>query len=58
VYRVFRQLENGELVHVALRDRLEQAAELAASLNATWPGEYVVRDSEDTDRDLPILDPS
>jgi hypothetical protein len=58
VYRIFRQIESGELVHVALRDRLEQAAELVASLNATWPGEYIVQDSETPDRDLPILDPS
>jgi len=49
---VFRQLENGEFVHVAARDELEQAVQLVEALNAHWPGEYVVRDSEGKDVDL------
>ncbi len=52
MYRVFRQLENGEFVHVAARDELEQAVQLVEALNAHWPGEYVVRDSEGKDVDL------
>jgi LPS sulfotransferase NodH len=52
VYRVFRQLESGEFVHVASRDELEQAVQLMEALNTHWPGEYVVRDSEGNEVDL------
>jgi hypothetical protein len=45
MYSVFKQLENGEFVHVASRDELGQAVNLAHALNAEWPGEYEVRDS-------------
>jgi hypothetical protein len=48
---VFKQLENGELEHVAYRDELEQALQLVETLCAHWPGEYVVRDSEGNDVD-------
>ena len=53
MYRVFRQLEDGELVHIAFRYQFEQAAELVATLSATWPGEYVVQNSEENDIELP-----
>jgi hypothetical protein len=43
MYRVFRQLENGELVHVASRGEREKAAQLVESLKVLWPGEYEVR---------------
>jgi hypothetical protein len=43
MYRVFRQLENGELVHVASRGEREKAAQLVESLKELWPGEYEVR---------------
>ncbi len=46
MYSVFKQLGNGEFVHVASRDELEQAVQLVEALYAHWPGEYVVRDSE------------
>jgi hypothetical protein len=46
VYRLFRQLENGELLHVASHDELEPAVQLVNTFNAHWPGGYVVRDSE------------
>jgi hypothetical protein len=45
MYTVLKRLENGEFVHVASRDDLQQALQLAQSLNAHWPGEYEVRDS-------------
>ena len=45
MYSVLKQIENGEFVHVAFRDELEQAVKLAHVLNAEWPGEYEVRDS-------------
>jgi hypothetical protein len=53
VYRVFRQLEGGELIHVASRDQLEGAAELVEALRADFPGEYLVRDCEENDIELP-----
>jgi hypothetical protein len=52
VYSVFKQLENGEFVHVASRNDLEQAVQLVETLNANWPGEYEVRDSEGNAVDL------
>jgi hypothetical protein len=53
VYRVFRQLENGELIHVASREQLEQAVKLVEALSEGFPGEYVVRDPEENDIELP-----
>jgi hypothetical protein len=52
MYSVLKQLENGEFLHVAFRDELEQAVQLVEALNADWPGEYAVRDSEGNDIDL------
>lgn len=52
MYKVFRQLGNGEFVQVASREELEQAVQLVEELNDHWPGEYVVRDSEGNDVDL------
>lgn len=52
MYRVFRQLENGEFVHVASREELEQAVQLVEKLNTHWPGEYAVRNSQGNDVDL------
>ncbi len=52
MYSVFKQLGNGEFVHIASRDEFEQAMQLVEVLNGHWPGEYVVRDSEGNDVDL------
>jgi hypothetical protein len=52
VYRVFRQLENGELVQVASRDELEQAVKLVEALSEVFPGKYAARDSEGNDLEL------
>lgn len=52
MYSVFKQLENGEFVHIASRDELEQVVQLMETLNSHWPGEYVVRDSEGNDVDF------
>jgi len=45
MYSVLKQLEDGQFVHVASRDDLQQAVDLAQSLSIHWPGEYEVRDS-------------
>ena len=51
-YSVFVQLGDGEFLHVASREDLEQAVQLVKALKASWPQEYVVRDSEGNDVDL------
>jgi hypothetical protein len=45
MYSVLKQLEDGEFVNVASRDNLQEALQLAQSLNVHWPGNYEVRDS-------------
>ena len=52
MYSVFRQVENGEFLHVACRDDLALAVQLVRELKTFWPAEYVVRDSEGNDVDL------
>lgn len=52
VYSVFRQLGDGDFLHVASRDDLEEALHLIGDLNTHWPGGYIVRDSEGNDVDL------
>jgi hypothetical protein len=49
VYKVFTKLGDDEFLFVASRDDLEQAKHLIEELNASWPHEYVVRDSMDND---------
>jgi hypothetical protein len=51
MYRVFRQLGNGELLHVASYDDFEQVVQLVKAFKAHWPGGYLVRDSEGNDVD-------
>ena len=46
MYTAFKQLENGEFVHVVSCDLLEEAVQLVDSLNALWPGGYEVRESQ------------
>ena len=61
MYSVFKQFENGEFLHVASRDELEQAVQLVGAFNVHWPGEYVVRDLEGNDVDLteyPVINAS
>jgi hypothetical protein len=51
VYRVFRQLGNGELLHVASCDEFEKVMRLVKAFKAHWPGGYLVRDSQGNDVD-------
>ena len=46
MYTVFTRLGDGELILVASREDVNQAVNLAQSLNASWPREYVVRDPQ------------
>lgn len=46
MYKVFTKLGDGEWMYVATREDLDQAVLLVESLNASWPREYVVRDSQ------------
>jgi hypothetical protein len=52
MYRVLAQLEDGEFLHVACRHELQEAVQLIEGLNAYWPREYVLRDSQGSDVDL------
>jgi hypothetical protein len=52
MYRVLAQLGDGEFMFVASRDELIEAIQLIEGLNAYWPKEYVVRDSQGNDVDL------
>jgi hypothetical protein len=52
MYRVLVQLEEGELLHVASRNELEEAVQLIEGLNSYWPREYVVLDPEGNNIDF------
>jgi hypothetical protein len=45
-YDILRKMDNGEVLPIASRGNLEEAKQLAKSLNAYWPAEYIVRESE------------
>jgi len=44
-YIVYRKLETGEVLWIASRNTLREARDLAASLDAHWPGRYLIRES-------------
>jgi hypothetical protein len=45
-YDILRKMDNGETLPIASRRNLDEAKELAESLNAYWPAEYIVRESK------------
>jgi hypothetical protein len=45
MYRLCKQIGNGEFVCVALHDNFEEAVPQVQALKEHWPGEYEVRDS-------------
>ena len=45
-YDILRKLENGEVLPIASRGDLDEAKELAESLNCYWPAEYIVREPQ------------
>ena len=49
MYRIFRQLENGEFLHVVSLDEFEEAVRFVEALNTLWPAKYEVRNSEGND---------
>ena len=49
MYSVFVRCRDGVFLQVASREELQQALNLIEELMATWPHEYVVRDSEGND---------
>jgi len=51
VFSIFTKLGDGEFLFVASREELKLAALLVQELNANWPNEYVVRDSQGKDVD-------
>lgn len=53
MYSVYVQLGDGELLHVASRDELEQALQLVEAFKTNWHEKYIVRDSEGNDIEVP-----
>ena len=53
MYTAFKQLDNGDFLEITVVDQLVQAARLIEALKVHWPGNYVVRDSEGNDMELP-----
>lgn len=53
MYSLLRELENGEFIHIASHDSVEQLLQLKEKLCNLWPseGRYVVRDSDGDDVD-------
>jgi len=52
MYKVFKRIENGELVRVESCDALENAVNLVERLNITWPGRYVVQVADGNEIEL------
>lgn len=52
MYQIFVQMDGGEFMVVASRDQLRDAVQLVQGLNAYWPRQYVLRDSEGNILDL------
>ena len=46
MFEVLKRLAGGHFVRVDLCDSLLRAVQLAEGLNGTWPGSYLVRDSQ------------
>jgi len=46
MYKLYARLGDGEFVYVASRNGLQEALQLADALNASWPRQYEVRDSQ------------
>jgi hypothetical protein len=44
MFRIFKQLGNGEWECIASCSEFEKALQLVEALRAEWPGEYAVRD--------------
>ena len=51
MFSVFTRLGDGEFIFVASRVELGQAMQLIQELNASWPREYAIRDSDGKDVD-------
>jgi hypothetical protein len=58
VYRVFKQLGNGEWEYVVSCDELERALQLMEAFHALFPGEYAVRDSAGNGKDVEHANPA
>jgi len=49
MFFVLKRLDNGDFLRVAVLNEPALAVQLLETLNAVWPGEYLVRDSEGND---------
>jgi hypothetical protein len=48
IYKILRELGNGEQLLVASHDELKQAEQLKVSLNRHWPGNYSIQETAST----------
>ncbi len=53
MFKLYARLGDGEFIFVASRNDLQQALQLAETLNASWPREYVVRDLQGNSVNFP-----
>ena len=51
MFNIFVKLSEFGFIFVASREELEQANQLVKELKASWPHEYVIRDSQGNDID-------
>jgi hypothetical protein len=54
LYRIFRRLRSGELLHIASRDSMGDVLTLISTFKSLWPedAEYVVQDEHGTELEL------
>lgn len=57
MFKLYARLGDGEFVFVASRNDLQGALQLAESLNASWPRQYEVRDSQGNGVNFPEVRP-
>jgi len=52
LFDIFVKLAEGGFIFVSSREKLEEAVQFMQEFNASWPHEYVIRDSQGNDVDL------
>jgi hypothetical protein len=56
-FRIFRQLEDGEMLLIAARDSREEADKLVREIREAWPGVCEIKQMECTAPEQPRLGP-
>ena len=53
LYHLFRKLQDGEYLHIGSREALEDTQKLLEAFNSEWPGDYIIKDAEGNELNLP-----